>query len=497
MMMKRRGAFLVLIGGGIAATCAIGRAPVAPLRMRASTAPAGAAQLPDFRRPGERDDSAAIRRALAAGHRNLYLPAGKGAGPNGDYLISMDAREDSGLPPGTQVRGDAGQTVVRPVRPSGSPIFDVLSRGPEQTVSGIRLEEMILRGWVSTHDFEEHAHLVRLNGVSDAVLRNLRIEGFQGDGVYLGSGLRQGDERHNLRVSIVGCHFDGITGNNRNAISVIDCDGLNIADSSARRVTRPGDGTPRAPATASQKRDRRFGLAMPGALTFEPDKIGDFTLLRNVAVTNWSVEDCGGSAVALNLRDNRGLRARQGPFTFTGVSAARCAKGISVFGYPGNSSLASVPSHSIAISDFQARETAIPVSLDGVVGLSLSGSATDSGTAMLGLAGGSNRDVKLRINFLRCGTADAPNPGVVIRINAATRGLDLTGSRFSDCGARAPSVTSRLIFFTNGEQRDFRVGDVVASEATLPINRAMLFSRAGGSNVTFTGFLDPQLKLIR
>lgn len=450
------------------------------------------ALLPDFRRSGDYDDTAALRRAIDAGVRTLRLPAGGGSGQGGQYRLSMNAAGIDGfsLPAGFNLRGDGEETLVRASRPSSGVLLDALSRDSRSQVSGIALEDFRAMGWVATHGFEEHAHLIRLNGVADAVLRNLAIEGFQGDGVYLGSGLRLGDERHNSRVSIENCRFDGLTGNNRNAISVIDCTNFVLRDCSARRTTRPGDGTGRAPTTAAQKRDRGYGVAMPGALTFEPDGVGDFSQVRNVSVEGWHVEDCGGAAVAFNLRDNRDLRVAQANFACNGVSAMRCAKGISASGYRTDGALGPVSPHNLSIAEFSASETAVPYSFNGMVGVRIQGRAVDSGTASLGMSGAANRNVAISVVHTRCGRRDAPNPGIALRVNAATDGLDISGSRFEDCGIGGVGNVDRMVYFTLGEQRNFRARNVVATRNDARWGAAEMFSRAGGSGVRFTGRPD-------
>lgn len=449
---------------------------------------AGTVSLPDFRRDGDRGDTPALKRALAAGHRAIHLPAGAGSGLDGAYMIGMDAMADGfGLPSGTRIVGDGASTLIRPQVPSTGAVFDAISSSPRAHIDDLVFENFRVAGYVETHFFEEHAHIFRLNGVRNARLANLEIAGFQGDGLYLGSGLRLGDERHNRDVVIDNCHFDGITSNNRNAISVIDCEGLQVANCTARRVTREGDGTPRPIRSAAEKRNRSFGLGMPGALVFEPDGIGDFSRLRNISVRNWRVEDCGGSAIAFNLRDNRTLAVPIGHILCSEIVARRCVKGISANGYVGTGALEDAAAYAIAIQGFLVQETAYPYHLDGMTGFALDGQAEDCGTAMLGVAGGSNRDVRIRMAYLRCAGRDAPNPGVVVRVGASTRNLDLSGSQFNECGYAGLTGTNRLIYVTGGRQTSLILRNLSARAGGLGKGRPLVLSMAGGSNVVFSG----------
>lgn len=112
--------------------------------------------------------------------------------------------------------------------------------------------------------FFEQQHFIELNGVQRAVFEGLRMYGFRGDAIYLGSGIGP-EERHNGNVRISRCVFDGINNANRNAISVIDVDGILIEENSFLRCTRSN---------------------MPGPIDFEPNanawhSVQNVTVRRN------------------------------------------------------------------------------------------------------------------------------------------------------------------------------------------------------------------------
>lgn len=466
------GALCGVLGSRLLPSNAVGAAPLPGRRL-----------LPDYRRTGDRSDSEALLRMIGSGIAHVHLPGGGGSGRDGAYRIGMDAvRQGSGLHSGTRISGDGADTIVRPAAASQGCVFDVLAPNAREPVRDIAFEDFAVIGWVAENQFSEQTHLFRINGVRGAIFRNLSVSGFQGDGIYLGSGLRLGDERHNSLVEIADCRFDGLNGNNRNAISVIDCDIFTLTDCSARRVTRSGDGTGRIPQTSAELRNPRFGLSMPGALTFEPDRVGRFPVIRNVQVQNWSVEDCGGAAVALNLRENDSLDQPHAAIVLTNVTATRCRIGIAGYGYSGDKALAQAVPYGISVESFTATNCAIPFQFDGLVDASLTGTANNCGTAMLGFAGGANRAISIRCNFLGCGTSDALNPGVALRIARSTRDLTLDSSSFVGCGSNRADQPTTLIYFTGGSHTGMSAKNLSArATASSPPQKPRLIGVAGGA----------------
>jgi hypothetical protein len=124
--------------------------------------------------------------------------------------------------------------------------------------------------------FLEQQHLIALNGVRDAVFEGLRMYGFRGDAIYLGSGVGV-EERHNANVRIAGCVFDGINRENRNAISVIDVDGIVIEDNLFLRCSRNN---------------------MPGPIDFEPN-VHAWHVVRNVVVRRNRFRANGGGVAEI------------------------------------------------------------------------------------------------------------------------------------------------------------------------------------------------------
>lgn len=216
---------------------------------------------------GQRDSSAAFGRAIEAASLVRV--------PKGRYLLG-DVRLRDGL----QLQGDGPDSVL--LQRSGSQYAlwcDSGSADPADNLRGLRISDLQLRGSTELDGFSEHCHLLNLNGVSDCSVERVQFSAFRGDGLYLGSSNTYGLQRHNLGVTVRDCGFDGVNHGNRNAISVIDCDGLEVLNCSFRRVARDN---------------------MPGAIDVEPDA-HDFHVVRNIRIRGNRFTDIGGNVAAVSL----------------------------------------------------------------------------------------------------------------------------------------------------------------------------------------------------
>jgi hypothetical protein len=142
-------------------------------------------------------------------------------------------------------------------------------------IENVSIEGVQFKGDVATLGFSEFIHLVAVSGVKNLDIRKCGFIGFRGDGLYLGS---DGGERHNLNVKVTGCTFDGVNGDNRNGISIIDSDGLVIFDNDFVNCTRSN---------------------MPGAVDIEPNS--SYNVLKNITVDLNRFKNVGGSAGIIGL----------------------------------------------------------------------------------------------------------------------------------------------------------------------------------------------------
>ena len=143
---------------------------------------------------------------------------------------------------------------------------------PIANVRNVTLRNISFEGSVDRLGFSEHKHLLNFNAISDLVIDNCIIRGFRGDGIYLGSGNEPNLTRHNQRVTIRSCIFDGVTGDNRNAITVIDGTDIVIAENTFVNCSRPD---------------------MPGPIDIEPNR-SVFTEVSRISIRNNIFRECGG-----------------------------------------------------------------------------------------------------------------------------------------------------------------------------------------------------------
>jgi hypothetical protein len=213
-------------------------------------------------------DSAAFQRAIDAA-RVVTVPAGT------CVLDSVDLRA------GTTLSGAGANSILRQATGQRHAMLhaDSGSGSGTDNLQGIVLRDLQLAGTVAKDGFSEHVHLAALSGVTDVTIERVVFRGFRGDGLYIGSSQTPGQERHNTNVVVRKSVFDGVNNDNRNAISIIDGDGVTIADNHFVNVTRPN---------------------MPGAIDAEPDARG-FPVIRNITVRGNTFEHVGGNVGVLSV----------------------------------------------------------------------------------------------------------------------------------------------------------------------------------------------------
>lgn len=121
--------------------------------------------------------------------------------------------------------------------------------------------------------------MLNLNAVSDININGCFFTGWKGDAIHLGSSNVGGVERHNENVTITNNFFDGVNKDNRNAVSVIDCNKLLIDNNIFINCTRSN---------------------MPGAIDIEPD-INDFTIIYDLLITNNRFDNTGGNIAVIGI----------------------------------------------------------------------------------------------------------------------------------------------------------------------------------------------------
>ncbi len=218
------------------------------------------ARIPSMRAFTALDDaSLGVQEAFDSGAKRLVAEYG---------LFNLESTIDCSA--GLTLEGAGMGTIFTQRSVSGRGSFDLKSASSVDFIEGVRFRNFVLNCLTGT--FAEQQHLIALNGVSGFQGLGLYLAGFRGDAVYLGSG-GAGEERHNKGVSFAYCTFDGINNQNRNAISIIDCDGLWAENNDFLRCTRPD---------------------MPGPIDMEPNT-NSWHVVRNIAIRRNRFRGCGGN----------------------------------------------------------------------------------------------------------------------------------------------------------------------------------------------------------
>lgn len=219
---------------------------------------------------GITDDSAAIQAAVTANDA-VFFPAGT-------YKVVTPIT----LKTNNFLTGEGASSVISYQGTAASQgALYINSGGAATYVDNVTVQDLKVVGQVATLGFSEFIHNISFSGVRNCLIERCVIEGFRGDGIYIGSGDVGGQERHNVNVTIRDCYIDGINKDNRNGISVIDCDGMNIDNNYITRTTRS---------------------TMPGAIDIEPDS-NAYHVVRDISIRNNKIYDLnmGVAAIGVNL----------------------------------------------------------------------------------------------------------------------------------------------------------------------------------------------------
>lgn len=238
---------------------------------------------------GTTDDTNAVQKAMNASAAVWF--------PTGTYLVGnlklKNGQTLAGEGPACSIlRQKPGADFCVSANPGNEGYAD-----PSKNLSGISILDLRFEGQAGKVAFDEHIHLLNLNGVSNVYIADCQFVGYVGDGVYLGSGA-YGAERHNVNVTISKCQFDGVVKNNRNGISIIDGSNITIDQCTFTRSGRPD---------------------MPGGIDLEPDAVSDaFSRIKNITISNCTFTDMGaGALIAVFLRPNDKLAYPASTITIT------------------------------------------------------------------------------------------------------------------------------------------------------------------------------------
>lgn len=237
------------------------------------------------------DDTAALIAALELARDSAASPAIVYAN-TGMYMIrpSEGGVDQIRMYSNTILRGDGWGTIFRSIG-GGTPGdnahllgINPWNGGTEDVADNehsMRIEHLQLQGAVREDGHHQYRHLLSINAATDLVVDWVKFANWHGDAVYLGSGSQFSTlERHNQAVTIQDCEFDGINNDNRQAISIIDCDDLKVLNSRFRNCTR---------------------IDHPGAIDIEPNSVNTFPIVRDIAIQGCHFRRIGGGAGVVSM----------------------------------------------------------------------------------------------------------------------------------------------------------------------------------------------------
>lgn len=396
----RRYCLRMFAGGATVALCA--RAALAE-----EAAPAGAVSVREFGADpsGQRDSSEAFAQAIAKSDSVTI--------PEGTYLVG-----DVKLRTHLTLAGRGEGTILRQ-KPGARFALTCDSGSPDlaSNLTGLVIKDLQLRGSCDTEGFSEFIHLLSLNGVTDASLSRVVFRGFRGDGLYIGSSNDGKAERHNLRVTVRDCVFDGINNENRNGISVIDCDGLVVEKCRFVNVSRAN---------------------MPGAIDLEPNASA-FHVIRNVRIAGNTFQSIGGGVGTVSMYISTALAAM--PKNIVVEDNMIRNANSTAFSFMQNvPPSAGAPSQGIVVRRNQVSgKYQRPFVMRGVVGVELSDNRFSDATqsALIGYREARDvvREMTLRSNvFERCGSEGGVGVSVF-----TVKGLAFVENEWKDCGNGKPN----------------------------------------------------------
>ena len=217
---------------------------------------------------GVADDTVAIQTCVNANDGVFF--------PTGTYKVTSAVS----LKTNNTLFGEGASSVILYTGTAASQgALYINSGGASTFVDNVTVQDLKVLGQVAALGFSEFVHNISFSGVRNCLIERCVIEGFRGDGIYIGSGDLAGQERHNINVTIRDCYIDGVNKDNRNGISVIDCDGMNIDNNYITRCTKN---------------------TMPGAIDIEPDS-NAYHVVRDISIRNNKIYDLNNGVAAIGV----------------------------------------------------------------------------------------------------------------------------------------------------------------------------------------------------
>jgi hypothetical protein len=373
---------------------------------------------------GKTDDSLAFSNAL----KTLGEKGGTLLIPSGKYLVG-----GLKIGSGTTLKGIG---VPRPIlikTRQANNILDLTGEvigGERHGVHNVTIESVTLRGRSVEDGFSEHVHNVNAMGVKTLVIDNVIFEAFQGDGLYLGTGFSLTDpEAHNSEVVVFNSEFRGVNSQNRNGISIIDCNGCMIEHNSFNDISRAD---------------------MPGPIDIEPNRLNE--IVRNIVVRNNTIKGTNGAAgISISLRPGI-FRHPPGHITFESNSIEDAKVGISI--QRSYTAGAQGKKLGVVIRRNILRGTGRPLLIDGTSGITVANNVFSGSPFSIELGCNSRSDFSFTGNLLKRIGSES---GSGIRLCGQLSSISFHRNTFVDTGSGAAG--SSAIYFVSGVMKGIAIVD--------------------------------------
>jgi hypothetical protein len=369
---------------------------------------------------GSTDDTAAFQYAVNASSA-VYVPAGT-------YIVNVVT-----LDANTEIYGDGVASIIKQSAAfvGGSQGSLYANSGAAGTqLDGILIRDLRIEGTnISSPTFSQFKHLVSLSGVKNAIIQNVQFIGFQGDGLYIGSGIVAGDERHNTNVSVKNCFFDGVNKENRNGISVIDCNGILIEGNYFTRCTKS---------------------TMPGAIDIEPDT-NIFHIIQDIKIVNNKFYNIGGNAGAVGVFiPNAAFTTSPNGFLIQGNYIDTVNNGIYVIRVIAGGALETTTQLRLnilgnTVSNYDRPFVVGNVNGGNIVDNIFINSTTESQVNENTVGAYQSYDINLKNNIFKLCASSGDS---AVTVASGTR-INFDGNTFNDCGSGS-AASSNAINFVNG-----------------------------------------------
>lgn len=276
--------------------------------------------------------------------------------------------------------------------------------------------------------FDQFKHLLNINAASFVTVDNCSFTAFQGDGIYVGSSNTAATERHNTNITITNSFFDGINKENRNGISVIDCDKILIDNCKFFNTTKS---------------------TMPAAIDVEPNAFA-FAIIKNISISNNYFYNIGGNvgtiAVVIPISQEN-LTVKSSNINISNNSIESSAYGITAV-QTTLDLLDTTPILDLSINNNSVSNiTNTPISIRNIRGFNVTGNYIQNYATriFLGFTSEKIKDGIIDNNIFKLGgTFD----GIGVGVFTSDR-LIFKSNTFEDCGKTDGTLGYSIDFSTN------------------------------------------------